>query len=58
MSLVSRTLKTAYQSILGLITGGWMSGSYTGTVLTEEYLSERDKQANLPQIIHNMHLFK
>lgn len=58
MALVSRTLKTAYQSMLGLVAGGWMSGSYTGTVLTEEYLSERDKQANLPQIIQSMHLFK
>lgn len=58
MSLVSRTLKTAYQSILGLITGGWMSGSYTGAVLTEEYLSVREEQANLPQIIHSMYLFR
>ncbi len=58
MSLVSRTLKTAYQSILGLVAGGWMSGSYTGAVLTEEYLSERDKQGNLPHIIHSMHLFR
>lgn len=58
MSLLSRTLKTAYQSTLGLIAGGWMSGSYTGAVLTEEYLSVQDKQGNLPHVIHSMHLFK
>jgi hypothetical protein len=51
-------LKTAYQSIHGFVAGGWMSGSYTGAVLTEEYLSERDKQGNLPHIIHSMHLFR
>ncbi|MTI62411.1 hypothetical protein [Methylophaga sp.] len=34
---LSRVLKAVYDGLLSLMTNGWMSGSYTGAVLTEEY---------------------
>jgi len=36
---LSRILKSVYNSLLSLMVNGWMSGSYTGAVLTGEYHS-------------------
>lgn len=36
---LSRIIKSVYDSLLSLMVNGWMSGSYTGAVLTEEYYS-------------------
>lgn len=58
---LSRSLKTLNYSVVELMLNGWMSGSYTGAVLTADCHSETESgevEKALPGSIHSLTLFE